>query len=174
MTTAYDVACYIASRQSFSGEAQMHKLLYYVQAWSLAWDGVPLFDEQIEAWQMGPVVRSMRYVQPPADASRLGPEARTTVDAVLSCYGSMTGGQLIELTHAEEPWKAAWGDRPAHARGNDPISHEMMRRTYTDQSRRGDGPRRVAGPGDADLASVLARSGAAAQRWERTLDLLAQ
>ena len=54
MTTAYEIASHIRSRHEFSGEIQMHKLLYYAQAWSLAWDGVPLFDGRIEAWKNGP------------------------------------------------------------------------------------------------------------------------
>ena len=32
MTTAYEIASYIRSRHEFSGEIQMHKLLYYAQA----------------------------------------------------------------------------------------------------------------------------------------------
>lgn len=42
MTTAYEIASHIRSRHKFSGEIQMHKLLYYAQAWSLAWDGASL------------------------------------------------------------------------------------------------------------------------------------
>lgn len=34
---------------------KLEKLTYYCQAWSLAWDDVPLFDEEFEAWANGPV-----------------------------------------------------------------------------------------------------------------------
>ena len=34
---------------------KLQKLVYYCQAWSLAWDDVPLFDEDFPAWANGPV-----------------------------------------------------------------------------------------------------------------------
>ena len=35
---------------------KLQKLLYYAQAWHLAFFGAPLFDEDFEAWVHGPVV----------------------------------------------------------------------------------------------------------------------
>src|SRR5580704_12809669 len=35
---------------------RLQKLLYYVQGWSLALRGRPAFDDEIEAWTLGPVV----------------------------------------------------------------------------------------------------------------------
>ena len=40
MATAIDVMKYIKSQKSITGEVQLQKLVYYSQAWSLAWDGV--------------------------------------------------------------------------------------------------------------------------------------
>ena len=34
---------------------KLQKLVYYCQAWSLAWDDKPLFDEDFEAWANHPV-----------------------------------------------------------------------------------------------------------------------
>lgn len=56
MTWASDVLRYMESRQHLDGRTQKHKLLYYAQAWSLAWTGRPLFEDRIEAWINGPVV----------------------------------------------------------------------------------------------------------------------
>lgn len=39
--------------------ARINKLLYFAQGWSLATRGKPLFDEDIEAWKFGPVVRDV-------------------------------------------------------------------------------------------------------------------
>lgn len=178
MTTAYDVAQYMASKKQFSGEAQMHKLLYYVQAWSLAWDGEPMFDEAIEAWQMGPVVPSMRHIAPPPNPDvSLSDQERSNIDAVLDYYGHLWGKQLIDLTHQEAPWKEAWGDRAEDDCGSDLISHETMRRTYSAQSIAGQGPHRKVvrtGRKVADVSDVLLRSSIASKRWDRTLALLAQ
>lgn len=38
---------------------RLHKLLYFAQGWHLTRYGKPLFEEEIEAWQYGPVVPSV-------------------------------------------------------------------------------------------------------------------
>jgi uncharacterized phage-associated protein len=40
---------------------KLQKLMYYAQGWSLAITDEPLFNEQIEAWQWGPVIRSVYH-----------------------------------------------------------------------------------------------------------------
>ena len=51
-----DVAEHILATSGEMTTMKLHKLLYYSQAWHLAWDGVPMFDDQIQAWANGPVV----------------------------------------------------------------------------------------------------------------------
>lgn len=43
-------------------QMKLQKLVYYAQAWHLALKGGPLFDEDLEAWPWGPVVRNV-YIQ---------------------------------------------------------------------------------------------------------------
>ena len=38
---------------------KLQKLVYYAQAWSLAWDNEILFDDPISAWIYGPVVKEL-------------------------------------------------------------------------------------------------------------------
>ena len=38
---------------------QLQKILYFIQGEHLAQKGVPLFDKDFEAWQYGPVIRSI-------------------------------------------------------------------------------------------------------------------
>ena len=38
---------------------KLHILIYYCQAWHLAWAGTPIFAETIEAWEDGPVVPAL-------------------------------------------------------------------------------------------------------------------
>ena len=67
ITTAYDVAQYAASKHPFHGGMQQHGIVYYAQAWSLTWDGVLMFGEEIHAWKDGPrglVPSSRRRVCP--------------------------------------------------------------------------------------------------------------
>lgn len=57
--TASDVAKYILTKQGPMTGYQVQKLLYYCQAWNLAVNGEPLFDDEIKAYEHGPVVPSV-------------------------------------------------------------------------------------------------------------------
>src|ERR1700730_81854 len=57
--TVHDVAAFIVNRQGEMSAMKLQKLVYYSQAWSLVWDDEPLFDDAIEAWANGPVVRAL-------------------------------------------------------------------------------------------------------------------
>jgi uncharacterized phage-associated protein len=116
MAKVHDVAAYIISRMRNIDAMKLQKLLYYSQAWSLVWDGSPLFPSKIEAWANGPVVREVfkayqgqykvveaRY----GNKNALNPQEKQTVDAVLKFYGPKTGFYLSQLTHRERPWMDA-------------------------------------------------------------------
>jgi len=55
VANVFDVAEYVLSQLGETSTMKLQKLVYYCQAWSLAWDGVPLFKEDFEAWMNGPV-----------------------------------------------------------------------------------------------------------------------
>lgn len=168
-----DVLKYMSALgHSFTGEVQAHKLLYYAQAWALAWDGEPLFDDAIEAWEMGPVVRNVRYRLPvqPDPSAPLSPQQKLDVQAVLACYGRLNGRELISLTHDESPWKIA-----RRAGDSEVIPHDLMKREYASQSAQGKGPRRsVVAKSTASDRDVLTAATEAAERWSRTLAILAE
>ena len=50
-----NVARYIIEQCGSMTTMKLQKLTYYCQAWSLAWDGEPLFEEDFQAWANGPV-----------------------------------------------------------------------------------------------------------------------
>lgn len=50
-----------AAARSALSPMKLQKLMYYAQGWSLAIADRPLFDEQIEAWKWGPVIRSIYH-----------------------------------------------------------------------------------------------------------------
>lgn len=175
MATAIDVMKYIKSQRNVYGEMQLQKLVYYAQAWSLAWDGRPLFNERVEAWRMGPVLPALRYREDGPDATVLTEAERATVDAVLSHYGAMSGGDLGRLTHEEAPWKDVWGDRKPHEKCRDEISHDAMRRFYTREALAGKGPHRGAtSTGRADRTELREIVAANAVRWREALELLSR
>jgi uncharacterized phage-associated protein len=175
MTTAIDVMKYIKIQINPWGETQLQKLVYYSQAWSLVWDGRPLFDEQIEAWKQGPILRSLRFSSGiPGDAKVLDEIQRATVDAVLRHYGHMNGSQLSVLTHTEAPWLDARGALPPSAQSTNEISRDSIRRFHTAQALQGVGPRKKPQSVEADDDAVAAVAAEGAERWKAALALLAQ
>ena len=147
MCTSLDVAQYIYNKQRNNNVDpwKIQKLTYYAKAWSLAWDGDPLFQEQFEAWKDGPVSRELyavkRYstnyhdrVLPESRPERLTPRQMEVVDAVLDFYGDMETQELIDLTHREKPWiEARGGLRPGESCQNK-LSDHTIRVTYTQQA----------------------------------------
>ena len=58
MANVDDVAAYLVDHQPMTA-MKLEKLVYYGQALYLVWHGVPLFEDPIEAWANGPVVRAL-------------------------------------------------------------------------------------------------------------------
>lgn len=109
---------------------KLHKLLYYAQAWHLAFYGKPLFDGRFQAWVHGPVNRELydRFrdtkslysdvtftdIREGFNPDSLQPDERGHVDSVLETYAKYSGVQLEAMTHREEPWiRAREGYQPS-------------------------------------------------------------
>jgi uncharacterized phage-associated protein len=107
--SAHDVARELRERMPSIGVLKLHKLLYLVQAWHLAFTGRPLFRERVEAWAQGPVVATLwadeRYARPQPEQRGLSGVDVATIDYVIARYGRMSGADLKELTHREGPWR---------------------------------------------------------------------
>lgn len=142
MATVFDAAQYILEKQGGMTAMKLQKLVYYSQAWSLVWDGEPLFLDKIRAWANGPVVprlyafhRGLFKVDSSTfgdygDSGELNKTQKETVDAVLKVYGDKAPGWLSELTHVEEPWKTAREGLSMGERGNTEISLAAMAEYY--------------------------------------------
>lgn len=136
MANADDVAAYILQRLDGScSTMKLQKLLYYCQGWSLAWDEVPLFADEIEAWANGPVVYNIftkhrgRFSVSEwdrGDPANLTASERETVDAVVDHYATYSGRQLADMSHEERPWIEARGDTPEGARSAATIDLSVM------------------------------------------------
>ncbi|MGH3979559.1 MAG: Panacea domain-containing protein [Pseudonocardiaceae bacterium] len=118
--SAHDVAAVLRDRLPGLPTKKLHKLLYYCQGHHLATFDDLLFVETISAWDMGPVVGSLWYAEKQGDMSRIYSEMNeaelNTVGYVLSRYGALTGQDLENLTHSEEPWQLAnSGRRPGES-----------------------------------------------------------
>ncbi len=114
MADVGDVAQYILEQRGGMTTWKLQKLVYYCQAWSLVWDDEPMFDDDIQAWANGPVVRRLYDLHAAkfrvskikgGDPSRLRRVQRETIDAVLETYGDKSPQWLSNLTHREAPWQ---------------------------------------------------------------------
>ena len=143
MANAYDAAEYILLETGEIPAVKLHKLLYYAQAWSLVWDDKPLFDNVIEAWKNGPVVRELYRThrleysvasgkfQEFCSDEGLTEDERETIDAVLEFYGDKSSQWLSDLTHSEAPWKLARADMVEGESSNVEISLASMAEYYS-------------------------------------------
>jgi len=111
--SSLDVAEFILQQKGPVNPLKLQKLVYYAQAWSLALDEEPIFEESIEAWKNGPVIRELLektrnqyYVTSinSGDPSQIDEELRDTITAVIIYYGEKSGEMLQHLTHHEDPW----------------------------------------------------------------------
>lgn len=137
MASVFDVAKYVLKKQGPMSTWKLQKLCYYSQAWSLAWDGEPLFSEDFEAWKNGPVCRPLyachrgRYHisaddLPCGDEADVDENGKENIDIVLDFYGEKEPHWLRAQTHSEEPWLEARGNLPEDALCATVISKESM------------------------------------------------
>lgn len=116
-----DVAAAIRERLPDAGTTKLHKLLYKCQGHHLAWFGEPLFREDIQAWDLGPVVADLWHAEKragiqPGNPKAIGEAGLGTVGWVCARYGQLTAQNLINMTHDESPWQVADADRIPGAR----------------------------------------------------------
>ncbi len=136
----FDIAAYILERIGTMTTMKLQKLVYYSQAWALVWDEQPLFEESIEAWANGPVVRDLFDYHrgmyeisaiPIGNPRLLNEVQQETIDAVLEYYADKSAQWLIELTHMEDPWIRARKGLPPLERGNRVIPLDTMADYYS-------------------------------------------
>lgn len=151
MTTTLNDACdYIISRiRQAGGELnllKLQKLLYYVQAWHLAFYGRALFPGRFQAWVHGPVSREvydrfratkMLYsivsdadITPGFDERRIPDADRHHINTILETYAPYSAIQLEEMTHLEEPWIKARGNTAPSERCETLIDEQTMATYY--------------------------------------------
>jgi len=137
--TAHDIAVVLRQRLPGLPTKKLHKLLYYCQGHHLATFNQPLFAESISAWDMGPVVGALWFAEkhsaPAPSGRQLGEAELNTIGYVLSRYGALTGRDLENLTHSEDPWRRA--DRARRPGESARIEPEWIRGYFTSDGRAG-------------------------------------
>ena len=96
---------------------QVQKLAYFSHAWSLGLGYGPLFQDAVESWQYGPVIRSVYHalksyrggpVTKPilSEEETFTPIESTVIKAIYQQYRDLEGIKLSQMTHAEgSPWQ---------------------------------------------------------------------
>jgi uncharacterized phage-associated protein len=109
----------------------LEKLIYYAQAIHLALTDEPLFQDEIEAWKWGPVVRDVytRYAVFGADPItlleeefRLPSQTEAFLSQIVAFFRRHTAFNLSQATHLEAPWH--------DANPSDTISQSTMKIYY--------------------------------------------
>lgn len=119
-TTAKEVAKYFIKISNSSKNEitnlKLQKLVYYAQAWFVTLNnGNPLFDDPIEAWVLGPAIKSLfntyrKYGSEPIKLSisdtdiHLSGDIIAFLDQVFNVYGQFKASELVQMTHSEDPW----------------------------------------------------------------------
>ena len=147
MTNASDIAIYLIDKSIKDGtpitNKRLQKLLYYIQAWHLAINKKPLFDDKIEAWIHGPAIRSIYEIYKGFVASpinkipdgeeviKLEKKTRDFIDRILNAYSKYDTATLEYMTHAEEPWQYARKGLEVNESSNNEITQESMLNYYS-------------------------------------------
>ena len=83
--------------------AQLSKLVYLCHGWMLGFRGQPLITDPVVVAQTGPIVTGLEGVE--AREHELDRGQVEIITMILDGYGSLSGGQLSDLTHEEgTPW----------------------------------------------------------------------
>lgn len=113
---------------------KLQKVLYFAQAYFLAKLGKPLFSDNIEAWEYGPVVPGIyqKYRENGSnpiiveeDKSSLAIEDKEVLQKIWNTFGGYSASRLVDVTHAHTPWKDAY-QTPSKV-----ISNKALKEYYT-------------------------------------------
>ena len=104
------------ARGSLMTNLKLQKLLYYSYVWKLVLNDEKIFNDELEAWEFGPVVRKeytrlKKYENKPievkaiqTDINLLSKDLRGYLDTIWHSYGKYEASYLVEMTHNEKPW----------------------------------------------------------------------
>lgn len=157
MATVKQISDYVVFRIKSEGESdlsvlKLQKLLYYIQAWHLAFFKKRAFDSEFQAWIHGPVNREIydlykdkKYLYSEMNLddiddvdvmSKIDDELKIHVDTILEAYAKYSGIQLEIMTHNEYPWLEARKGYKTNERCEVPISDSSMIEYYGSRMRK--------------------------------------
>ena len=137
--SALEVAKYVINHEHNKGREisnlRLQKLLYFVQAKILVETGEPCFEEEMEAWDFGPVVPCVYHTYKifgSWDLSFSGTVPSITevisekIDSIIDYCQSFPTRQLVEITHNQDPWKNVYKRGQKNKISNDSIKDYFL------------------------------------------------
>lgn len=152
MTTIFQISDCIIFKLKFEGNTGLstlkhQKLLYYIQAWYLAFYNKKFFDNDFEAWIHGPVNRdiydlykenkclysemSINDIQDIDSIEKISKEDMLHVDTILEAYAKYSATELENMTHNEQPWQEARVGKKMYERCDGIISNDTIKNYYS-------------------------------------------
>jgi uncharacterized phage-associated protein len=128
MVDSIQLANFILAKVGPMPHLKLQKLVYYVQAWHLAFFNEPIIQDDFQAWLHGPVskkvwdtfknpdnplLNKIELLPEVAESAlatfpaKLSPDQKDLINDVLHEYGKKSGYHLECLTHVETPWLEA-------------------------------------------------------------------
>ena len=117
---ALEVAKYVINHEHGKGREisnlRLQKLLYFVQAKVLVETGEPCFDDEIEAWDFGPVVPAVYYAYKifgswdiviDTSVPFIDKSVSALIDSIVDSCKDYPTFQLVDITHKQSTWKDA-------------------------------------------------------------------
>ena len=120
MCSCLEAAKYFISLQGYdAGDAisnlKLQKLMYYAQGFYLALHDKPLFKEDFEAWEHGPVIPFLYQLYRSCGSGALprddyfdpdtySPEDKKFLNDIYDTFGQYSAWALRELSHQTPPW----------------------------------------------------------------------
>lgn len=142
MVKAIDVAKLFLAWARENGDVitnlKLQKLLYYAQAWYLVNYGRRLFSDDIQAWELGPVIvpiyhKWKQYGGIPIPYRPTGKEETLFqkhqiefLEEFFRVFSNFSATALVSMAHSESPWKDAFEQG-----ANSVINTTAMKTYYT-------------------------------------------
>jgi len=150
MVTINSVSDYVIFRCKAEGDTDLstlkhQKLLYYIQAWHLAFYGKPAFEADFQAWIHGPVNKEIYQIYKDSkylysemsledikdsDYQNLDNAIKLHIDTILDSYAKFSATQLEIMTHQEDPWLEARRGYAPNQRCENVINNNSMQKYY--------------------------------------------
>jgi len=137
--SALEVAKYVINHEHNNGREisnlRLQKLLYFVQAKVLVETENPCFEEEMEAWDFGPVVPCVYHTYKifgswdlsfSGAVPSIAEVISEKIDSIIDYCQSFPTRQLVEITHNQDPWKNVYKRGQKNKISNDSIKDYFL------------------------------------------------